>query len=392
MRVNVYGHLSSGFGLAGGAAATIRLLRLAGCDVQHYNLQLNSHPSLTSTPDGVSSEQTAVGCLDLVHTNPNILSVTENLLNPESLHAPLRIGYWAWELETFPHGWEDFFEHYDEIWCPSSFTAQTLIARSPIPVVSVPHLPDWQTLDQANQRRDQDLTGIKTDASTTRFLCCFDYWSTTARKNPQSTITAFKKAFQNTTNNVELILKSSTSNQFPEEHARLKRLTAHDSRIRWIDQLLSHTEMMALLSSADVFVSLHRSEGFGLVIADAMALGIPVIATGYSGNLEFMPPGSAYLIPWQWSAIPSSSGDYPQGSRWAEPSIGSAAQAMQNLAHSPEHRKRLGLAGRRAVKERLAPERLVPIVKQRLGTLLMHPSRRELKTAQSLQQTPPHGI
>lgn len=377
LKIALHGHLSAGFGLAGGAKATGRLLEAAQCEVLPRDLKLSSHASLSSC-ENRSAEAVH---LDLVHTNPNILNTTPGLLQASTLTAPLRIGYWAWELEQFPEGWQASFADYDEIWCPSNFCAQALVQRSPVPVVAVPHLPDWPRLEQLHQQRQQQP---RRRDQPLRFLCCFDYWSTTARKNPEGAIDAFMAAFPQGDEAVELVIKTSSSGQFEAQHANLQQRAASDPRIQWCDQLLSGEAMEALLASADVFVSLHRAEGFGLVIADAMALGIPVIATGYSGNLEFMPPGSAELIPWQWQRINSSQGDYSRGAHWAEPCLKAATAAMQRLAHNPQHRRQCGSQGRAAVRERLGLERLLPIVQQRLGSLLLHPSRREL------QQTQPH--
>jgi glycosyltransferase involved in cell wall biosynthesis len=130
---------------------------------------------------------------------------------------------------------------------------------------------------------------------------------------------------------------------------------------------------------------LHRSEGFGLMLADAMAIELPVIATGYSGNVEFMPPGSAALVPWQLQPIARTCGDYRQGWHWAEPDQAAAAAAMQRLVEQPAAAAAQGRRGRAAVQERLSAERLSAIVRQRLGTLLLKPSRRELR-----QGLPPH--
>jgi glycosyltransferase involved in cell wall biosynthesis len=177
---------------------------------------------------------------------------------------------------------------------------------------------------------------------------------------------------------VELLIKTSSASQFPEACQQLMAAAASDSRIRWLHQLLSTAELDALLLSADALVSLHRSEGFGLVLADAMAIELPVIATGYSGNLEFMPPGSAALVPWQLQPIARTCGDYRQGWLWAEPDLHAAAAAMRRFVEQPAAAQALARRGAAAVRERLSSERLGAIVRQRLGTLLLKPSRREL--------------
>ncbi|WP_010306429.1 glycosyltransferase family 4 protein [Synechococcus sp. CB0101] len=321
--------------------------------------------------------------IDLVHTNPNLLQADPCLLHAADLTAPLRIGYWAWELEAFPEGWESFLSSYDEIWCPSPFTAQALAQRSPIPVVSVPHYPDWPRLqvlqDRRRDRRPQAGRAF-------RFLCLFDFWSTTERKNPDGVIEAFWKAFPPGSSHlppVELLIKTSSAEQFPAACNQLMAKTADDPRIHWQHQLLSSDDLDELLLSADVLVSLHRSEGFGLVLADAMAIGLPVMATAYSGNLEFMPQGSAALIPWQLIPIEHTSGDYRRGWLWADPDLNAAAAWMRDLASDPQVGARLAARGAVAVRERLSFERLAPVVRQRLGTLLLKPTRRELLNTSS---------
>ena len=384
LSVTLHGHLSARFGLAGGAAATARLLETIGCRLIPRDLQLATHPALVETPQATQGRAQ----LDLVHTNPNLLAANPNLLNPSSLSAPLRIGYWAWELEAFPEGWEPFFHDYDEIWCPSGFSAQALAQRSPVPVIAVPHLPDWPHL---NALQEQRLACTSRAERPFRFLALFDFWSTPERKNPLGAIQAFQQAFPLDAADgpaVELLVKTSSSEQFPQVRQQLMAAAAGDERIHWLHSLLSPADLDALLLSADALVSLHRSEGFGLVLADAMAIGLPVIATGYSGNLEFMPPGSAALVPWQRQRINHTCGDYRQGWHWAEPDRHAAAVAMRRLVEQPAAAEALARRGASAVRERLSPERLGSIVRQRLGTLLLKPSRRELQAGLPAPLTP----
>ena len=369
MHVRFYGHPRAGFGLAGGARATARCLEAAGCQLNYIDLALASHAAVQALPRG-SSDQ--IPQVDLVHTNPNILASNPELLEQHPLHAPLRIGYWAWELEQFPAGWERFFQGYQEIWCPSSFTAQALAQRSPVPVIALPHLPDWRHLQARAALREQ-ARAAQHEAKRQRpftFLTLFDFWSTPERKNPEGVLRAFQQAFPPHDRSgpaVQLLVKASSAEQFPEEAAALKRLNQGDPRIRWIEALLPQVELDALYAQADALVSLHRAEGFGLTLAEAMAMGIPVIATGYSGNLDFMPPGSAELIPWTLQTIQRSRGDYRAGAAWADPDLPSAADAMRRLALDPEAAHQLGRRGQAIAQERLSRERLSAVVRQRLG-------------------------
>jgi glycosyltransferase involved in cell wall biosynthesis len=391
--IHLYGHLSAGFGLAAGAAATQRCLLAAGCQVIPRDLRISSHPSLmgqgsphASASDPCRAAPSALPAdseiseahLDLVHTNPNVLSASPGLLNITELCAPLRVAYWAWELESFPEGWQAQFEHFDEIWCPSAYCAQSLARRSPIPVIAVPHLPDWHRLDALHQRRQQQH---RPAAAPFRFLCLFDHWSTPERKNPAGTIEAFQAAFpltQGDQPSVELWIKSNSSDQFPQQHHQLRQRSADDPRIHWVDQLLQPAALDDLLCNADALISLHRAEGFGLNLADAMAIGLPVVATAYSANLEFMPFGSAALIPWQPVRLNHNCGDYRSGDLWAEPDLASAALALRRLVLDPAYAADLAGQGAKAIRERLASDRLVPIVRERLTQLMLRPSRRQL--------------
>lgn len=380
--VRLYGHVSARFGLGDGAAATRRILEACGCVVDCRDLRLATHPSLDPLPapahPQLGADAPLEPLIDLVHTNPNVLAATPGLLEPASLTAPLRIGYWAWELEAFPDGWEAHFASYDEIWCPSSTCAQSLSQRSPVPVVAVPHLPDWPRLDALRRQR-------RAAAKPFRFLTLFDFWSTPERKNPAGVIAAFQRAFPPGADGegpaVELLIKSSSAEQFPRQRAALEALAGGDPRVRWLDGLLSREELDALFCSADALVSLHRAEGFGLNLADAMAIGLPVIATGYSANLEFMPPGSAVLVPWRPVAIQQACGDYQAGLLWAEPDTEAAARAMRRLVDEPAWAAALAERGAEAVRERLSAERITAIVRERLAQALISPSRRELAAA-----------
>lgn len=384
LRLNLWGHLSGGFGLGEGARATARALQAAGVAVQWCDLPLSTHPNDQPLPDQAALRPAAA--VDLIHTNPNVLQHTDGLADRLQLEAPLRIGYWAWELEQFPLGWERGFAGLDQLWCPSAFTATSLGLRSPIPVTALPHLPDWPRAERLHTQR-----AAARPQQPFTCLFAFDFWSTVGRKNPYGVIEAFQLAFPRRhawgrrRRPARLVLKLASSRQFPDATAALRERIRNDPRITLITEHLPAQAFDALYASADVLVSLHRAEGFGLAMAEAMAAGVPVVATGYSGNLEFMPPGSAALIPYRLTPIERSEGDYRAGQLWAEPDLEAAARALQQLAADPAAAAALGDRGRQTVKQLLAPERLAAVVQQRLGTLLLQAGRAELLAAL------PHG-
>lgn len=379
--VNLWGHLSGGFGLGEGARATARALEAAGVLVQWCDLPLASHANTEPIP--AERRPRVPATVDLIHTNPNVLRQTDGLAERLRLEAPLRVGYWAWELEAFPHGWERGFTGLDEIWCPSAFTATSLGQRSPVPVVPLPHLLNWPRAERLRALR------AATAPRQRPFTClfAFDFWSTIGRKNPYGVIDAFQQAFPQRSmpwirsSEARLLLKLASSEQFPDATAALQDRVAGDPRIQLITGHLPADDFDALYAQTSALVSLHRAEGFGLSLAEAMAAGIPVVATGYSGNLDFMPPGSGVLVPYDIVPIARSEGDYRAGCHWAEPDLEEAARQLRQLAEAPDHAAALGQRGRCAVQRLLSPQRLASIVQQRLGTLLLHGGRAELFAA-----------
>ncbi len=351
--------------------------------MQWRDLPLATHVNDQPVPDPV---ELAPAAIDLLHTNPNVLRQTDGLAALLELKAPLRIGYWAWELEAFPSGWEFGFAGLDQLWCPSTFTAQALALRSPVPVSALPHLIDWGRADRLAQRRLAQPRRERITPFTVLFA--FDFWSTLGRKNPLGAIEAFQRAFPPGTSTApgesadlpqaRLVLKLSSGRQFPDAADQLRQRALADPRIQVLDGHLPLDQLDDLYGEADVLLSLHRAEGFGLTLAEAMAGGLPVVATGYSGNLDFMPPGSAELVPYRRVPIARTEGDYREGWPWAEPDLDAAAAALRRLAFDGDHHRRLALAGRAAAHERLSPAALAAVVRQRLGCLLRQPGRAEL--------------
>ena len=369
----------------------MRSLRAAGVRVQIHDLPLATHPNDQPLPDtggppasGQRAREQQPAAVDLIHTNPNVLRQTDGLRERLRLEAPLRIGFWAWELEDFPAGWEAGFAGLDQLWCPSSFSATSLGLRSPVPVTPLPHLVDWPRADALHSRRR--ATGARAGRPFT-CLFPFDLWSTVGRKNPDGVIEAFQRAFPRrqpaglALPEARLLLKVASGEQFPGVMAQLRQRIGDDGRIQLLQGHLPQAAMDQLLLEADVLVHLHRAEGFGLAMAEAMAAGLPVLATGYSGNLDFMPPGSAALVRGERVRIERGEGDYRPGWHWAEPDLEDAAAQLRQLALEGAARQRLAAAGRRATRQLLGPERLAAIVQQRLGCLLGQAGRAELLKA-----------
>jgi glycosyltransferase involved in cell wall biosynthesis len=262
------------------------------------------------------------------------------------------IGLWWWEVSDFPDYFRSAFDAVDEVWAGSAFVADTLRAVSPKPVVQIP-MPVTLPADVAPDRAH---FGFADDEVT--FLYVFDYNSIVARKNPVGLVDAYQRAFPTAGDEgvpTRLVLKCINRERHPDAHAQVLAAIAGRADVTIMDDYLSATDKNALLASCDCYVSLHRSEGFGLTCAEAMLLGKPVIATGYSGAADFM--GTGHSLPVDWTMVPVGPGNepYPADGEWADPDLDQAAAHMRAVATDPELRQTLGERARAFVAREHSP-------------------------------------
>jgi glycosyltransferase involved in cell wall biosynthesis len=238
-------------------------------------------------------------------------------------------GYWFWEIEQFPPSMYSAFEHVDEVWTATDFVAEAVRAAGRRPVFTIPlPVPSPQYSPSITRAR----LGLR-DRFT--FLLLFDLLSVMERKNPLGVIDAFSQAFTPDEGPM-LVLKTINGERCLPDLERLRAAARHRPDIVVIDAYYTAEEKNALIGLSDCYVSLHRSEGLGLTMAEAMAAGKPVIATGYSGNLHFMTPETSYLVDYTLTTVPAGCDPYPVGAVWAQPNVGQAAGFMREVYDRPE--------------------------------------------------------
>jgi len=257
-------------------------------------------------------------------------------MGPRFFAGHYNIGHWYWEQEHFPNRWHGSFDYYDEIWVPTEFVRKAIAAVSPIPVHTISHP---LALDFTKVPPNRARFGLEENAFV--FLFTFDFFSTTQRKNPGDVISAFRRAFR-ADDNAVLVLKSINAQEDRSGRESLGKLAA-GAKVIFFDQHLPAAEMNALYASADCYVSLHRSEGLGLGMAQAMALGQPVIATRYGGSLDFMNDENSLMVPFRLVPVVDSAGIYAD-SIWAEPDVDAATDHLRQLASDEDLYLRLATA------------------------------------------------
>lgn len=292
--------------------------------------------------------------------NADQMPVARERLGDAVFAGRYNIGVWFWELENFPEQWHGATELVDEIWVTSPFVRDAIAASTPKPVHIVP-VALRVDLDRSYSRAE---FGLEDDA----FLCLvsFDFNSFMTRKNAEGAIAAFRRAFADGRRNVRLLIKTINGERHAEQLRKLVDAAAADDRIEVRDGFLDRTGMWALQACSDCYLSLHRSEGLGLGMAECMLLGKPVVATAYSGNLAFMDADNSCLV--GYSLVPVQEGEYPawHGQRWAEPDIDEAARHLRRLADDPAYARRLGQKAQASVRKRLSTRASLAAIRARL--------------------------
>lgn len=300
--------------------------------------------------------------VNLVCVNADVLPQFAKEMGAGFFDHHYTIGLWAWELEEFPDFFSEAFAYVDEIWALSSFAREAISKQTnkpvhafPVPITAPAATPQPSAHDARSRKRFT-------------FLFCFDLDSIFKRKNPLGLITAYLDAFQQE-DGAQLVIKALNGSRHLSDIERLKLLTRDRHDIKILDEYLDADENRALMASCDCYVSLHRSEGLGLTIAEAMSLGKPVIATNYSGNLDFMTEDTSYGVTYSAGEVPEGCDPYPVGARWAEPNLSHAAQLMRHVFSHPEEARAIGERARTHIIERHSPSASAPFIRERFDAI-----------------------
>lgn len=365
--VNVFAYARGQSGLGESARLYIRALLAEGYPVAVHNIDIDIPHGMDDTSlDGHIGTDTPYG-VNLVFVNPDYLDNAIASIGYESLADRHTIACWFWELEKFPNEWLPALPLVDEIMVSSDFIGRVIRSVTDKPVLHVP-LPVGEINDSGLERSDFGL-----DANAFIFLNSFDFNSFLPRKNPLAVIEAFRRAFANNAANVRLLIKSSNGHRHPDKLRELLNAAAVDQRILIRDEVIDRSDVQALQRCADAYVSLHRAEGFGLGLAECMRQGKPVIATAWSGNMEFMTPNNSCLV--NYRLVPVGEGEYLHhaGQSWAEPNIDHAAMYMRRLVEDRGFATRIGAQAESDIRDKLSPHTAAQRIIQRLRAISSPP-------------------
>ena len=312
---------------ATGVGESARLCRRA-CDATG----LRSHVIDVDSTEVLNRE--TVYSASIYHVNADQMPAVHAQIPDVFGSSSYNIGCWHWELPELPDEWVASAEPLDEIWASSSFIQSAVSRKVTIPVVHMPHGIEVTNIEACTPEE----LGVPPARFT--FLCMFDVDSVVERKNPFGAVDAFRRAFPHGSE-VALLIKAGRGASHPEEYAQLEQRLQGIPNVYLTDRMLSRGRVNGLLAACDGFVSLHRSEGFGLILAEAMYLGKPVVATGWSGNMDFMNGANSCPVGYELITLDRTSGYYHAGQQWADPDIDHAAHLMRRVFEDSAYRTQL---------------------------------------------------
>jgi glycosyltransferase involved in cell wall biosynthesis len=360
--VNLFGYHKSPIGLGSLSRGLALALGGAGTRVQPIVLGDSAMDADLSMADFVRTYDYRLDTnlfVSYPHRHDMLLSTV-----PDHVARSRRnIAYLAWEQRDGSHWWPEVYRDLDQVWALSDFAAESLRRFLRRDVETVPCVLDHAALPAPGAKRD---FGLEPGKLTFSFI--FDANSSIERKNPEAVIQAFARAFPGQ-DDVCLLLRIASGHRL-HHRERLKRLLATAPRgldLRLMVEPLAHDDLLRLLSATDCYVSLHRAEGFGYTCAEAMAYGMPVIATGYSGNLQFMNRDNSFLVDYREATVAVADGPYPRGSLWAEPDVDHAALLMRTVYDHPDLARATGARAQASVRRTLAPRAIGDLALAALG-------------------------
>jgi glycosyltransferase involved in cell wall biosynthesis len=355
--VNLVGFLDAALGIGEVARRLGTSLDAAG--VVHADVAFAAGRGRTRSFDA----RAAPYDISIVCINPDSLLRFVEYTGESFVRDRYTIGVWFWETAELAPSMAWAFDLVDEVWAASEFVATAIRARAPsrvpVHVVALPLLPPVTDTEYS-------LADAGLDVDRPTFLTTWDYQSVVDRKNPLAVIEAYRAAFS-PDDGTQLVLKSTNARHRADAHQRVRFATRGRADIHMIDDVLTAARNAALLARSSCVVSMHRSEGLGLNLADAITLGVPVIATNYGGNVDFMTPNDTFLLPYRLVDVGPENHPYPSDAQWAEPDVDTAARTMRTIVDDPTHARARAEHARQRIAEQFSLARAAASMTKRLA-------------------------
>ena len=360
--VNLSGYFAAELGMGQGGRLLIEAVKTSGLPFSTLKSERTTSRQLAEFS---ASDSDLRYPINIAFVNADQFPFWVADVGPELLEGRYTIGVWAWEVAEFPDRFKEALDVVDEVWAISEFVRDAIAAKTSKPVFVFPLPIPLPKLDEI-EPLDRGALGLSDEQY---FLFVFDYLSILERKNPLATVEAFCLAFRDG-EGPSLVIKTINGELCRVERERVRQACTGRSDIHLIEDYLSAGTLHSLMANAAAYVSLHRSEGYGLTMSEAMSLGRPVIATGYSGNLDFMNSENSLLVPFELVPVGPAAGPYPASTSWAQPDIRAAAAYLRRIVDDPEFARQLGERARESVAKVGAPSIAADFVRGRVEAIM----------------------
>ena len=346
--MNVAGFLTAELGVGESARCMVRAADAAGIPTALVPLKLHCKNRLGDQTYASRLQSANPHPVNVVHLDPPATHDLDHHHGRGFRAGKYNIAYWAWELPQFPDAWIPNFGYFDEVWCPSEFVRSAIAQKSPLPVVTMPHAISVPTPAGDGRAR------FALPADKFLFLSLYDLNSYSERKNPHGMIEAFRQSGLANAD-AALVIKVQNAAGNERDFAELLAAVRDLPGVVLLTETLARSEVYQLEAACDCFLSLHRSEGFGLALAECMALGKPVISTDWSAPAEFVTAQTGCPVRYTLTTLTQSRGPYSKGQVWAEPDTAHAAWWMKKLCADRSLARSLGNAAQAAIETQFAP-------------------------------------
>lgn len=384
--VNLIGYIKSEHGVGEACRLTADALSKTDIEWSAYDWELNN-PSRQNDTTWDHKITTAFNHnISIFNINADQMPVAKEYL-PEEAWNGYRIGIWYWELTEFPDEWKPAFELVDEIWAPTRFIKDNLEKVSPVPVI---YMPPGIAREEPKEQFGRSYFGLPEKAFL--FLNFFDAFSYTSRKNPTAAVKAFQQSFLPDDMSVGLVLKVNNSLSDDKNIISLKELIGEYKNIYLVAKTMTRDEINGLINACDAAVSLHRSEGLGLLCEESMYYGKPVIATNWSGSTDFMTEDTACLVKYSMIPISEYYGSNAKGQYWADPDIDDAAGYMKKLYEDKNYYDMISQNAKKYIRTKFSPRVCGQAMQKRISYILRNKDKWIRNIAADVQAVQPEAV
>ncbi|MBB6332004.1 glycosyltransferase involved in cell wall biosynthesis [Chryseobacterium sediminis] len=364
--INVFGFINGEFGIAEATRLNCKAMQRAGIplNLMNYDVRTN-HDNNDQTFTKFSDK--ADHPINLVQVSASVSEMSNffEYFDYSFFERKYNILYMAWESETIPEDYLLNINLFDEVWTPSEYCKKCIEKYIASPVKVIPHPID---INLKPTEDSEALNFYNTDFFN--FLFIFDYNSSIQRKNVLNLIKVFRETFDGKDNKAFLTIKTSKSDKFSLEKQQIKEAIGDSVKIKVVEKIFDKNALNYVISTCDSYISLHRSEGFGLTMAEAMYFGKPVIATGYSGNLQFMNAENSFLVNAEKVSYGSDDLNYDSNTIWSEPSLEEASIYLKKIYEGGDDVKAASDNARKTITSDFSLEGVGKLIRERSEELI----------------------